>query len=239
MWNAVVLRQDNKSLIRSLGAWDGRLADLPGGINRWGKAKSLPYTYRGADDVDYLIIEQVTDRADKGPGQIHQSQPARFVPGEDRTDGRDVWLVEFAAVDRDLPQIAAAKKEAAKKHRIAAESRTMDIEINGTTYPVQIDQGSQAKIQGAIQMMDKAIDLGLATPASLSQVWRLGDNQTIEISYADYIQLGLKVGAEINRLYALHGALDTQIQAALDNDDRDALLAIDEKEGWDNDAIDA
>lgn len=170
-------------------------------------------------DPEIDLYRFVEVRPPLGEYEVHQGY----------VDDNDGWTVTrtFNAVAMDAGvALARAKSNAVK----AIKMKRDGIQFGGvewspdggvTTYIVQTDKDSQAKLSGAVVRTDKK--------NSAQQAWRMKDNSVVVLNKVKFDDMAVAVGDHVDACYVRQAELEALVEAASTAAEVDA---IDIQSGW-------
>jgi len=149
------------------------------------------------------------------------------VPAGKRAIGRELAVSNGTPVEQWIlqdiptPELAAAKLQAIRERRWAAE--TAGVVVGGQA--IRTDEKTQGKVTGALKLFD-------LDPALASVDWEAVPEVFVTLDKATLEAIGLAIGGHIQACFTRSKDLTLAVLAARDAADRAALLAIDIETGW-------
>lgn len=149
---------------------------------------ALPYDLTGVDLSGFgAVVPERAALPETSPGQIAELDGfEQYAPGK--------WRQKYKVRNRTAAELAAAKE--AKKDEIRA--LRWDKEIGGATFngtPTRTDEGSRAKINGAVALFDKDPTMIVVDFEAQPGAWIALDQPTMEA-------LGVFVGRHVQQCFS-------------------------------------
>lgn len=178
------------------------------------------------DELDRMSADELA-----GYGFVRVEEPApQSVPFGKRLAAIAYAIAEDGTVtaSQSLEDVPLEDLKAGLKASVS--SKRWEVETSGCEIApgirVRTDETSQAKLNGAVALMEKAAARGLDIPAI---PWEAQAGEFVDLTLDNLVSAGLSVGLRVQSTFAVKRGLFVAIDAAQSVDE---LAAIDLETGW-------